>query len=151
MPRASKPHSGQGRSSTQVQSFVVGDDRHGGDGAATAVVVPPGFRPRSAGFLPYRHRRAAPGVRLDVPVAGDHGRIVVAQFPNRPLWLFLGLTLLHRVLAPDGATGTALRAAATAALVWWAVLEIGWGVNPFRRVLGATFLGLTAWWLVSGA
>ena len=81
----------------------------------------------------------------------DHGRIVVAQFPNRPLWLFLGLTLLHRVLAPDGATGTALRAAATAALVWWAVLELGWGVNPFRRVLGATFLGLTAWWLVSGA
>jgi hypothetical protein len=38
---------------------------------------------------------------------------------------------------------------ATAALLWWAVGEVGWGVNPFRRLLGgfiivATVVGLAA-------
>ena len=81
----------------------------------------------------------------------EDGRIVVAQVPNLPLWLFIGGSVLHRVLTPDGPVGTALRVTATTALVWWAALEIGWGVNPFRRALGATVLGLTAWGLVSGA
>ena len=26
------------------------------------------------------------------------------------------------------------------ALAWWAVLEVGWGDSPFRRVLGAAVL-----------
>jgi hypothetical protein len=81
----------------------------------------------------------------------EDGRIVVAQFPNLPLAVFLVATFAGWVLTPDGTVGTVLSWVARAALVWWAVLEVGWGVNPFRRVLGATFLGLVAWRLVSGA
>lgn len=59
------------------------------------------------------------------------GRIVVAQWPNAPLWAFLVATLLR------------WRVVATVALVVWAVLEVWKGESPFRRVLGGVVLGAT--------
>jgi hypothetical protein len=56
------------------------------------------------------------------------GRLVIAQWPNPPLWASLGATLLGWTLV------------AFVALVVWSVLEIWKGESPFRRVLGAVVL-----------
>ena len=53
---------------------------------------------------------------------------MIAQWPNAPLWAYLGATLLR------------WRTVAFVALVVWAVLEVWKGESPFRRVLGAVVL-----------
>lgn len=58
----------------------------------------------------------------------ETGRIVIAQWPNAPLWAYLAATLLRWSLV------------AYVALAIWAVLEIVKGESPFRRVLGAVVL-----------
>ncbi len=58
----------------------------------------------------------------------DTGRIVVAQWPNAPLWVFIVATLLRWSLV------------AYVALAVWAVLEVVKGESPFRRVLGGVVL-----------
>ena len=69
------------------------------------------------------------------------GRIVVAQFPNPPLALWLAATAVRALFDPGGVAGTAVRAVGTIALAGWAIAEIGWGVNPWRRLLGTVVLG----------
>jgi hypothetical protein len=70
----------------------------------------------------------------------ETGRIVVAQWPNLPLGLFLAATLVRVVVHPHGAVAGALTVVGTTALLWWAVDEVVRGVNPFRRGLGAVVL-----------
>jgi hypothetical protein len=64
------------------------------------------------------------------------GEIVIVQFPNLPLWIFLATVVLRRVVPEDSAAFSMLRAVALAALAWWALGEIIRGVNPWRRLLG---------------
>src|SRR5947209_13909744 len=68
------------------------------------------------------------------------GKIVVAQMPNTPLWLFLAATATRAVLQPKGATGTGVSIVAGVSLAIWAILEIVRGDSAFRRVLGAAVL-----------
>jgi hypothetical protein len=68
------------------------------------------------------------------------GQITIAQLPNVPLWVFLIATALRIIIDPTGWPGTALRLAATTALLYWAADEILRGVNPWRRLLGAAVL-----------
>ncbi len=70
----------------------------------------------------FRHRRT--------------GEIVVAQFPNLALWIFLATVVLRWVVPEDTGAFTALRAVALVALAWWAIDEVVRGVNPWRRLLG---------------
>lgn len=70
------------------------------------------------------------------------GRITIAQFPNLPLAVFLGGSILARILRPSGPFGTALEVVTTGALLWWAADEVIRGVNPWRRLLGGTTLVL---------
>lgn len=70
------------------------------------------------------------------------GRIVVAQRPNTALIVWLFASAAQVLLEPHGGWGLALRGVATLALGWWAVDEIGRGVNPLRRMLGAVVLAL---------
>lgn len=64
------------------------------------------------------------------------GEIVIAQFPNPPLWIFLAAVVV-RAFATDGTTlDTAAAWTGTVALAWWALDELIRGVNPWRRVLG---------------
>jgi hypothetical protein len=77
------------------------------------------------------------------------GRITIAQFPNIPLWLFLIAATLRSLLHPAGWPGTALNAAATVGLLWWAADELLRGVNPWRRLLGAVVLAAQAARLVT--
>jgi hypothetical protein len=72
------------------------------------------------------------------------GEIVVAQFPNAPLWIFLAAVVV-RAFATDGTTlDTAAAWTGTGALAWWSLDELIRGVNPWRRALGAGGLGFVA-------
>lgn len=93
------------------------------------------FRPGSLSGWFFRDRRT--------------GEIVIAQWPNLPLWLFAGAASLSWGLdataasVPDG-TRSALRLVAIVCLGWWALDELFRGVNPWRRLLGGAVLLLGA-------
>jgi hypothetical protein len=71
------------------------------------------------------------------------GRIVVAQWPNAALVVWMAASAVRSLSDADGAWGLTLRVVATVALSWWAVDEVVRGVNPWRRLLGAVvFAGL---------
>lgn len=73
------------------------------------------------------------------------GRIVIAQWPNLPLWIFFASSAVKRFVDPGGAAGGALEVVRAGSLGWWSVDEVWRGVNPFRRILGAVVLtGLLA-------
>lgn len=68
------------------------------------------------------------------------GDVVIAQMPNVPLIIAFiadGVSYLSR-----GETKTISTWVAQIAFVVWSIMEIGWGVNPFRRILGAVVLTL---------
>ena len=67
------------------------------------------------------------------------------QVPNLPLALYLVATLAGRLWPDAGTITTVLAGLALAGLVVWAGYEVVRGVNPFRRMLGATAL---VWQLV---
>ena len=83
------------------------------------------------------HRRSGLGWFFRNP---DTGEIVVAQWPNRPLWLFLAATTARLLFQPDGTAGTVVSIVSTTAIAVWALMEIAAGSSPFRRVLGAVVL-----------
>ncbi len=64
------------------------------------------------------------------------GRIVIAQYPNLALWIFLGTVALRWMVGTDGVARTILDGVGAASLAWWAVDEVFRGVNPWRRLLG---------------
>ena len=66
------------------------------------------------------------------------GHITVAQTPNWPLGVWLGATALRWATSPRGAAKTGLAVIGTGALLIWAADEVVRGVNPWRRILGAT-------------
>ena len=83
------------------------------------------------------------------------GRIVIAQWPNLPLWLFAGAAGLTWALDLSGLAVpatlvAALRIVAAVALAWWALDEIVRGVNPWRRCLGGAVLLVGLWRVVEG-
>jgi hypothetical protein len=92
--------------------------------------IPPGGDPSSS------VRRAARWLFANRRTGG----ITVAQWPNVPLWIYLGLTLAERAGRPTGTVQTALRVLADVALLLWALDELARGVNPFRRILGSAVL-----------
>ncbi len=64
------------------------------------------------------------------------GRIVIGQFPNVALAVFLA-TVVVRFVASEGSTAFDIaRWVGAGALGWWAVDEVARGVNPWRRLLG---------------
>jgi hypothetical protein len=69
------------------------------------------------------------------------GEITIGQVPNIPLVVFLVAWLANLIAAPGGSVGTGLEVIAAFALLVWGVEELVWGVNPFRRLLGAVVLG----------
>lgn len=67
----------------------------------------------------------------------SNGRIVIAQFPNWPLWIWLAATVLEHSFANSDGLGLA-RLTSFVAIIYWAYLEIVEGVNPFRKCLGGS-------------
>jgi len=69
------------------------------------------------------------------------GRIVIVQWPNAALVVWLVASTARALLGLGDGWGAALRVVAALALGWWALDEIGRGVNPWRRLLVAVVLG----------
>ncbi len=76
------------------------------------------------------------------------GQITVAQFPNVPILVWLGASLLSVWWSPRVGDVDVLAMVSRIALVVWAGDEVARGVNPFRRILGAVVLLGTAWSLL---
>ena len=72
------------------------------------------------------------------------GKVVIAQWPNLALSLFLALAAIRLLVHPAGTAATVLNAVAALTLMWWAVDELARGVKPFRRALGAALVAATA-------
>jgi len=70
----------------------------------------------------------------------DTGKLVVAQWPNRPLAVWFGFWLAQMVFTPSGAVKMGLLLGAGIALTVWSIGELVNGVNPWRRFLGAAVL-----------
>jgi hypothetical protein len=68
------------------------------------------------------------------------GRIVVGQWPNLPLWIFIFAWAAGRLIPLPQSGAYWLGIVASLALVVWALDEIVRGVNPWRRLLGAGVL-----------
>ena len=68
------------------------------------------------------------------------GRYTVAQMPNLPLLLFVGFRIAQALVSPHGTAHDVLRWSAIVALALWGADEVVRGVNPFRRILGASVL-----------
>lgn len=72
------------------------------------------------------------------------GHIVIAQFPNVALGIFV-VTVVARWFLTERTTAFTVAAwIGAGALAWWAVDEVIRGVNPWRRALGAGGLVATA-------
>lgn len=68
------------------------------------------------------------------------GRITLGQLPNWPLVVWLLASAVLWLGHPQGWVRVVLIVLASAALALWAGAEVLRGVNPFRRLLGATVL-----------
>jgi hypothetical protein len=78
------------------------------------------------------------------------GRIVIVQAPNLPLVVWGMAEVVSLSLRGHPAAGATAGDIARGALLVWALDEIGRGVNPYRRVLGAVVLAVTIWSLAGG-
>ncbi|NBU33119.1 hypothetical protein EB118_01570 [bacterium] len=70
------------------------------------------------------------------------GKVVIVQFPSRPLLGWIVFTVLARIL-PSGTWQQLAGALSFASLVYWAILEIAQGNSYFRRALGIVILTAT--------
>lgn len=67
------------------------------------------------------------------------GSYVYGQAPNIPILVWLVATILARISLFASIRET-LELLATLSLAVWAILEVLFGVNMFRRILGSTVL-----------
>lgn len=72
-------------------------------------------------------------------IKDKHGKVVLWQMPNVPLWGWIISTVLAYVFS-KGKAHNLFQILAFGSLFAWAYLEITSGINYFRRVLGAIVL-----------
>jgi hypothetical protein len=75
------------------------------------------------------------------------GKLSIVAWPNVPILLWLGLSILAKVANEQIRGG--ISALATGFLLYWAYLEITDGDSSFRRVLGAVVLIFTVFRIIS--
>jgi hypothetical protein len=76
------------------------------------------------------------------------GSVVTGQTPNAPIYVWLAFGALG--FFARGTVHHWCEMASESALAVWSVLEIGWGVNLFRRILGVVVGALFVSWLLKG-
>lgn len=69
----------------------------------------------------------------------NHQRIVVWQTPNKFLIIWLIATILNKLILSESVSNFMV-IVATSSIMVWCFLEIRWGVNYFRRLLGLMVL-----------
>jgi hypothetical protein len=76
---------------------------------------------------------------LDKLLKDKQGRIVIAQLPNLPLFIFI-LSSLLLMAYRKGTPGYLFKVVSFGSLFTWCWLEIFNGTNYFRRILGGVVL-----------
>ena len=71
-----------------------------------------------------------------------HGELVLGQFPNPALAVWLVAALIRWTGLVDGESADTTHDIGTGALLVWALDEIVRGASPFRRLLGTAVLVL---------
>ena len=69
----------------------------------------------------------------------NHGKVVIRQTPNMPLWGWVVFSALARVFSL-GYAHNGFHSLANISLFVWAYLEIRSGESLFRRILGAMIM-----------
>ena len=75
------------------------------------------------------------------------GKLSIVEWPNVPILLWFGLSVLAKVTNAQISTGISVLA--TVFLLFWAYLEISDGDSLFRRALGAVVLIFTVYRIIS--
>jgi hypothetical protein len=68
-----------------------------------------------------------------------HGKVVIIQWPNIPLWTWIFSKLLGQLL-PSGVLASGIEKLGSAAIFVWAYLEATAGESKFRRTIGVIVL-----------
>lgn len=68
-----------------------------------------------------------------------HGNFVVWQKPNVFLWVWIVALVLAIAIGSNNFTRL-VGFIGGISIIIWAILEVGWGVNYFRRTVGALVL-----------
>jgi hypothetical protein len=76
----------------------------------------------------------------------ETGDLAIVQFPNRTLWAAGSSEVLGRLVEKDSLLHDMVGWASVGLWVYWGLLELFRGVNPWRRLLG---LGVILWELRS--
>ena len=69
----------------------------------------------------------------------SQGKVVITQKPNVPIMVWFIAAVLGYFIV-GGTLGRVLDYIATVALICWVLLEVFYGVNVFRRILGSIVL-----------
>ena len=78
----------------------------------------------------------------------ETGAITIAQAPNWVLWVVIVAAILFWVVPSTSQISFGLTIIVRSGLLVWAADEIIWGVNPWRRFLGATVATYVLWSLL---
>jgi hypothetical protein len=81
-------------------------------------------------------------------VTDRHGQVVLGQFPNPALAVWLVAALIGWTGMLDGASADTAQDIGTGALLVWGLDEVVRGASPFRRLLGVAVLVLAVIGLV---
>jgi apolipoprotein N-acyltransferase len=72
------------------------------------------------------------------------GEFVIGQPPNTALLILVVASICRLIFQPSGVPGVLVGLITAGALVWWSSTEVHSGVNPFRRILGASVFAIAA-------
>lgn len=77
------------------------------------------------------------------------GKYIIFQYPNLPLWVAIFAFAL-RLIVKNQPFYNILDFVFNGSILIWAILEIFWGVNLFRKIFGAVIFLLIIYGLVFG-
>lgn len=77
----------------------------------------------------------------------NSGKVVLAQQPNLPVIIAFILVIGSWIFTNN--LGDFFRVGFYFALLWWSWLELAYGVNGFRRMLGLAVAGLSLYQLIN--
>ncbi len=86
---------------------------------------------------------------IDILFLCKDGKYVYFQFPNAPLLVAI-LAYVLKLAIPAQPYNNYFNLAFNAAIIIWAILEVLWGVNLFRRIFGAVVLAFILFGLIIG-
>lgn len=77
---------------------------------------------------------------IDRYFKNKHGRTIIFQTPNLPIIIWFSCVVINKIIPETSTAHKAFEVIGLGALFTWALLEIFYGANYFRRTLGVAIL-----------